>query len=98
MFRGRQNSNGAGMMGCEKYGQYYWCVKTPLSGSGEIYVHADEARILPDGTLSLNRMDDGVVKYVNLAIAPGQWTALYAASVLDGAAVAVEHWEGEVSR
>lgn len=85
-------------MGCDQYGQYYWCVKTPLSKSGEIYAHADEARVLPDGTLSLVRLQDGKVKYINLAIAPGQWTAMYAANVLDGSAVAVQHWDGEVCR
>jgi hypothetical protein len=84
--------------GTEKYGNLYWCVKTKLSKSGEIYVMADEAQVLPDGTLSMNRNKAGAPISINLAIAPGHWTACYAASLLDGAAVAVEHWEGEVSR
>ena len=33
-----------------------------------------------------------------LALAAGKWTAYYAASCLDGSAVAVQHWAGEVER
>ena len=33
-----------------------------------------------------------------LALAAGKWTAFYAASCLDGSAVAVQHWAGEVER
>ena len=35
---------------------------------------------------------------VNLAFAKGQWLVTYAASFLDGSALAVDHWEGEVVR
>lgn len=84
--------------GTEKYGGFYWCIKTKLSKSGEIYVMADDARILPDGTLSMIRLKEGQPPAINLAIAPGNWIACYAASIVDGAAVAVEHWEGEVKR
>jgi hypothetical protein len=35
---------------------------------------------------------------INLAIAPGHWTAVFAASCMDGSAVAVHHWKGEVVR
>jgi len=84
--------------GCERYGRYYWCIKTPVSKSGEIYVHADEARILPDGTLSLVQTKEGAPASINLALASGKWTAVYGASVIDGSAVAVEYWEGEVER
>jgi hypothetical protein len=31
-----------------------------------------------------------------LVVPAGSWSGVYAASVLDGSAVAVEHWEGEV--
>jgi hypothetical protein len=84
--------------GTEKYGNLYWCIKTKLSEDGEIYVMADEARILPDGTLSMIQMRAGDAPRVNLAIAPGSWIACYAASLIDGAAVAVERWKGEVDR
>jgi hypothetical protein len=85
------------MTGSEQYGQYYWCIKTSLSKSGEIYAMADDAIVLPDGTLSLTRVKEGKLS-VNLAIAPGNWTAYYAASLIDGHAVAIEHWDGEISR
>jgi hypothetical protein len=31
-----------------------------------------------------------------LTLAPGPWTAAFAASLIDGNAIAVEHWEDEV--
>ena len=82
----------------KKYGAKYWCVKSNLSNKGEIYAYADEVHVLPDGTLSLIRTRQGHPPEINLAIAPGNWSACFAASVIDGAAVAVEHWEGEVVR
>ncbi len=86
------------MASLDQYGQFYWCIKTSLSKSGEIYAHADDAIVLPDGTLSLIRMKEGNPPSINLAVAAGNWTACYAASFIDGHAVAVEHWEDEVSR
>lgn len=83
-------------MGADRYGDKYWCVKTSLATDGEIYVHADDARVLPDGTLTLIRMKEGAPPQINLAIAPGNWTACFAASTIDGGAVAVERWAGEV--
>ncbi len=80
------------------YGRYYWCVKTDLSENGDIYVYADEVRYTPTGAVVfVSRRDDGV-EQTNLALAAGQWTAVYAASCWDGGAVAVEHWESEVAR
>ena len=35
---------------------------------------------------------------VNMTFGPGQWQAAFAASCIDGHAVAVEHWPGEVVR
>ena len=84
--------------GTAKYGNYYWCIKTKLAKSGEIYVMADDARILPDGTLSMVQLKKGEEPIITLAIAPGQWQIFYAASMIDGAPVAVEHWDGEVNR
>jgi hypothetical protein len=84
--------------GASDYGGFYWCAKTDLSESGEIYVFADEVRYLPTGGVLFvaKRRDDG--ETTNLALAAGQWTAVFAASCWDGHAVAVEHWKGEVIR
>jgi hypothetical protein len=30
--------------GPERYGQFYWCVKTTVSDDGEIYLHASSSR------------------------------------------------------
>jgi hypothetical protein len=78
--------------GPARYGQYYWCIKTPLSEDGDVYVHADAVEVAPSGALVMRSE-----RYATLVIAQGQWTAVYAASVMDGHAVAVEHWKGEVA-
>lgn len=81
----------------DHYGDLYWCVKTDLSENGEIYVHADEVE-LKDGTLIFWKGRGIQREFVNLALAPGKWQTFYAASIMDGSAVAVVHWKGEVSR
>jgi hypothetical protein len=95
-------------MSCEKYGHKYWCVKVKktISGDGEIYLNADEVQFRPDGSVVFlgygwnihtgekTRAD----LIVNLALSSGSWIAVYAASCLDGGAVAVQHWKGEVIR
>jgi hypothetical protein len=82
----------------EKYGKSYWCLKTPLSPKGEIYVHADEVEFTPSGGVIFCCHREGRRAFQNLAVAAGQWQACFAASVMDGATIAVEHWEGEVVR
>jgi hypothetical protein len=87
--------------GPSDYGSFYFCVKTDLSENGEIYVMADEVQFIPSGgVLFIGRHCDGDEKddRTNLALAPGHWTAVYAASCFDGHAVAVEHWKGEIQR
>jgi hypothetical protein len=75
--------------GAAEYGNYYWCVKTELSDDGEIYVFADEVRYLPTGgVLFVAQRADGR-EQINLALAFGNWSAIFAASCFDGHAVAV---------
>lgn len=94
----------------EQYGQVYYCVKVPesVAPDGEIYVHADHVGLSPDGSIILhgtfssdievpNQVDEPK-STANLILAAGQWIAMYAASQIDGSAVAVERWEGEVVR
>jgi len=85
------------MSNCNHSGQYYWCVKTDLSEDGEIYVHADEVEITPNGALVFLRVY-GDSDSQNLGIARGHWKSFHAADVMDGGAVAVEYWKGEVVR
>ena len=81
-----------------RYGNCYWCAKVDrLSENGEIYVFADDAVVNEHGDLLFVREKDDRRETV-LAIAAGQWRAFFAASCLDGCAVAVEHWQGEVER
>lgn len=78
------------------YGKYYWCIKTNLSKDGEIYAWADSVRVGSGGELCLMR-DRDTGEEVNMLIPAGKWFSIYAASVIDGAAVAVQHWKGEVN-
>lgn len=75
-------------MSADKYGEYYWCV---VSGDKEIYLHADSAVVTQNGALSFRR--DNPSQQLNVVFAPGHWDMFYAASVIDGGAIAVEHWD-----
>ena len=82
----------------ENYGQFYFCIKVAksLAELGEIYVMADRVETTPNGSLAMITERDDKPSFVNLLIAADKWAAVYAASVIDGAAVAVEHWEEEI--
>jgi len=87
--------------GTFQYGNYYWGVKVlkTVSADGEIYLTADRVETRPDGSLWFLNCDNKKPEPVpNLVLPAGKWLAVYAASVLDGAAVAVEHWKGEITR
>jgi hypothetical protein len=87
-------------------------VPKSVSHNGEIFAHADRAEITPSGTLQListkppwwwkdykgdEPYDDQPGEQRTLALAPGSWLAVFAASVYDGHAIAVEHWKGEAA-
>ncbi len=86
------------MANAENSGRYYWCIKVTdqLSENGEIYAYADAVVTNPDGSLALIS-HKGDKEQVTLLIAAGEWLALYAASLMDGSAVSVEHWKGEIA-
>ena len=79
----------------EDYGQFCWCIKTKLSQDGDIFAHADEARIQPDGTLVLLRIRD-TLHEINLSIAAGHWQAVYAVHPRDRSPFAIKQWAGQV--
>lgn len=79
-----------------KYGKCYWCVKTHLSKSGEIRLLADKVEILDEGTLVFYQDKEGALNLM-LSLSSGRWSAVYAASMIDGHPVAVDHWEGETA-
>jgi hypothetical protein len=82
--------------GPDRYGRFYWCVKLrkPLVGNEkEIYVHADRVETKNSMVCFISR--DEKPHELNLAIHLDYVAAVFAASVLDGHAVAVEHWEDE---
>jgi hypothetical protein len=71
------------------YGRYYWFVKTQTS---DIYVNADDVKVTSDGALLFVRDLKGK-EHVNLAFASGEWKYFFAASCINGGAVAVDHWD-----
>jgi len=72
----------------------YWCIKVPehICKSCEIYLHSDTAEII-EGNLIFKRNDQVV-----FSLSQGNWNVFYLASVIDGHAFYVEHWDGEVIR
>lgn len=83
-------------MSAVDYGDRYWCVKTPLSDDGEVYLHSDRAVVTDCGALLFQHVTAACEVETTMAFASGEWRAYYAASCIDGAPVAVEHWLGEV--
>jgi hypothetical protein len=87
------------------YGRYYWCIGLIGETATEVYVHADEVSIDQVGTLiceGRGRRGPGEQppddqSQLMLAFPSGHWSFVYAASVMDGHAVAVEHWPGQVT-
>jgi hypothetical protein len=67
-------------------GEYYFCIR--LSGNKDMYAYADSAEVI-DGAIVLRKKNG----QMNFTLASGQWEYCYAASSVDGAAVAVEHWD-----
>jgi len=79
--------------GASRHGRNYWCIKTDLSSDGEIFVIADQLNVTSAGALVASTSQ---AQAIGLILAPGTWTAAYAASSVDGSPVAIEHWEGEI--
>ena len=77
-------------MAAEDYGNYYYGIKTKLSKDGEIYAFADNVNITDNGELVLSRKDG----LPTLCIAAGKWDCIFAASIVNGDCVSVEHWKG----
>jgi hypothetical protein len=84
------------------YGSSYHCIG--LADGNEVLMHADRIMFTPNGDLhAIGRFRGGEDEEQRqettlAAFAAGQWKFHYAASVLDGSAVAVEHWPGQISR
>lgn len=77
-----------------KYGNYYWYVE--LTNGDNLHLMADNATVCADGSLVFDTVQDEKGLFPNFAIASGQWRLFYAASLIDGSAVSVEHWEKSV--
>ena len=76
----------------EKFGDITWCIKTPVSESGEIHVAADVVET-PGGALVLSKREADGTTSPNFIVGPGQWTVCYPMSDFDGGPAAVEHWD-----
>ncbi|MHB1134014.1 MAG: hypothetical protein ACYC4L_16730 [Chloroflexota bacterium] len=83
----------------EDEGHYHlpilWCVKVPakIAKGGELRLLADGMTV-DDGVLVFYETDGEEENHPTYALAPGQWTAAYAADD-DGNAIALEDWPPE---
>lgn len=81
------------MSNANEYGAHYWCV---TSGDGEPrFLYADRVEITACGALVAwggYRKEGGHAEAAQplWAAAPGQWKTVFAASLIDGRAVALE--------
>ena len=71
------------------WGNKYARIK--LKSGDDIWLYADEIKIDSCGCLSLTR-DDGELCF---AISAGEWIFIHPASVIDGGACSVEHWDNK---
>lgn len=79
----------------EDYGNRYWCVRVneEVCPTKEIFVWGNFFQINSNGDLTIiGNTKDGHDLFV-LALSKGSWNCIYAASALDGYAIATEHWE-----
>ena len=76
--------------GAEKYGKYFWCIKTKSNET--IMLNADTVEVSPSGVLVAYRIKDDGEKHINFAIPTREWTHFWAASMIDGRPVAVDSW------
>lgn len=79
-------------MAASDHGRYYWCVETDVD---VIWLFADDAEVTYNGDLLFLKKyeDDWEKSTVNFAFPNGKWIRFFAASVIDGGAVALEHRE-----
>lgn len=79
-------------------GKFYWGLKVPehISPSKEIFLHSDVVNIIGGTIFFMNLVDKGAMQIV-MSLSEGNWHVVYAASVIDGAPLACEHWKGTVN-
>jgi hypothetical protein len=82
--------------GTAKYGGMYYFVRT---ATDKIYLMADRVEFTSSGGVIFwgrfhgeDRQETDATT-TNFALAAGEWKQVYAASVIDGHPVAVEHWD-----
>jgi hypothetical protein len=82
-------------MGAEKYGNYYFGVKVDksIAKSGEIFAFAESVEVSANGDLVFYEKTKQEQMLPSLIIKSDKWSIMFAASVLDGHAVSVEHWD-----
>jgi hypothetical protein len=83
------------MASCEKYGRYFWQVETNTTKTGFTALYADEMSVEGDALVFYQRFK-GDVKLdrdqVLFILPGGSWTRAWAASMIDGQPVCVDHF------
>lgn len=81
-------------MSNSRYGNYYWIVEVSkiIAADGWISCMGDTVEISNHGDLMImNHSSEGEV-YPGLIIPQGQWISCYAASMITGDPIVVDHW------
>jgi len=83
-----------------QYGRTYYRIGLTDVDKTEVSAYADEVKLEPSGALVLlgrfSESDSTEPLEVLLAFGPGQWAFVYAADMIDGAAMNVERWPGQI--
>lgn len=80
------------------YGTFYWGIYTKETEGDCIYLYADTVNVAPDGSLVFtSQSEKNPEKQTRFIVASGKWTIVFAASMMDGSPVAVDHWKEQIS-
>jgi hypothetical protein len=73
----------------------YWAVlvDNTIACEGIIHLHADYVEISESGAVKFMKKEEDLLEdYCIFSVSQGCWTVFYAASIIDGSACCIEHW------
>lgn len=74
-------------MAAPDHGKYYWFIETYTE---KLWLHADSVEITKNGDLLFKKGES-----INYGFSAGRWRVFYAASIIDGGSVCLEHFESK---
>jgi hypothetical protein len=85
------------MADAKEFGKFYWGVKVPkvIASTGHLFLYADRVEVTSGGEVLFWR-SPGIGEqqdHLSFSLARGCWLAVFAASMMDNQAVAIQEWE-----